>query len=101
MPLPRGRYCLCRHRRLVEGVTLQGSGRGADDLQTRQDLAQVEEAHLDLALGNEFGAGAEHGGPRLRLDLIEDTGLHEYRGRHRASEVGHRRIAVRDGARSE
>src|SRR5262245_23593949 len=55
--LPRRR--LRRHRSIVIGVLLQRRRHGADEFHERTNLADIEEADLDLALGDLLLAGIE------------------------------------------
>jgi len=61
---------LRQHGRLIEHIALQWAGQGTGDGHALRDFGEVEEAHLDLALGDQFAAACERGMVRLALDLV-------------------------------
>ena len=65
---------------------------GAGEFHERTNLADIEEADLDLALGDLLLAGIEADDSDLRFDRIHQAGIHEDAVGENAAAVGHRGI---------
>src|SRR5260221_10055294 len=95
------RAALRQHGRLIDRIALQRTGQRASQGDTLWDFGEVEEAQLDLTLGDQFAADCERGVARLSLDLVEDSELGKRGARDGARGVGDRGIGVCERTRSE
>jgi hypothetical protein len=95
------RAALRQHGRLIDRIALQRAGQRASHDDALRDFGEVEEAQLDLTLGDQFAADCEGGVARLSIDLVEDSELGKRGARDGARGVGDRGIGVCERTRSE